>query len=181
MTRRSLLLEMLEETTGSSSGFEVDDRAHALQTATRALRAGADDELVVAALFHDAAKSVDATRHGQLIAGMLSPHVRPEVVRVLRIHQDYTAAHLDNGRGRWRRWLHRGRPGHQLATRFVDEWDAPSRELAYASEPVETFLPIVDRVLAGSYPERRPIVSRVARGLVLRAKRILRSKSKPTS
>jgi predicted HD phosphohydrolase len=171
MTGRSLLLEMLEATATSYSGFEVNDRDHALQTATRAVRAGADDEVVVAALFHDAAKSVDPVRHGQVIAGMLSPHVRPEVACALLIHQDYTATHLDNGRGRWRRWLHLGRRGHRLAAKFVDEWDGPSRDPRYPTEPLAAFLPALDRVLAQRYPLPRPLVPRIRQGLARRLRR----------
>ena len=39
-------------------GLVIDDFEHSLQTATRAERAGADPELVVAALLNDAGKAV---------------------------------------------------------------------------------------------------------------------------
>ena len=42
MATRALLLTLLETTARSDSGFAVNDRDHALQTATRAERAGAD-------------------------------------------------------------------------------------------------------------------------------------------
>src|SRR5687767_13799413 len=47
------LLRMLD---GMDDGFAIDQLGHALQTATRAERAGADAELIVAALMHDVGK-----------------------------------------------------------------------------------------------------------------------------
>lgn len=151
MATRSLLLEMLEATSATDSGFEVNDRDHAVQVATRARRSGADDEVVVAALFHDSAKAIDAHSHGEIIATMLAPHVRDDVVWMLRQHQDYTATEIDNGHNPLRRlayrFVQRGER-HDLAVRFVDEWDLPGRDPEYPSDPVESFHPEIDRVLA---------------------------------
>jgi predicted HD phosphohydrolase len=130
-------------------------------TAAVAEQAGADAELVVAALFHDAAKAVDSRRHGRLIADLLGPHVRPEVEHVLRVHQDLTARRLDNGRSRHRRLIHRARPGYALAVRFVEDWDLPARDPDYPTEPLEHFQPLVDRVLARRYPPRIPLGRRL--------------------
>lgn len=152
MANRTLLLDMLEATAASDSGFEVNDRDHAIQLATRARRAGADDEVVVAGLFHDSAKSIDAYHHGELIATMLAPHVRPDVVWMLRQHQDYTATEIDNGHNPFKRIAYklvpRNSERHALATRFVDEWDLPSRDPEFVADPIESFYPEIDRVLA---------------------------------
>ena len=50
------MLAFLQMLDGLDDGFAVDQLGHALQTATRAERAGADPELVVAALMHDVGK-----------------------------------------------------------------------------------------------------------------------------
>lgn len=160
MANRTLLLEMLEATSASDSGFEVNDRDHAVQVATRARRAGADDEVIVAALFHDAAKSIDAYTHGKLIASMLAPHVRPEVVWMLKQHQDYTATQIDNGHSPFSRLIHRFRgPRHELAVRFVDEWDLAARDPQYDSDPLGSFYPEIDRVLAQKRQVRPPFLT----------------------
>lgn len=164
MATRTLLLQMLEETAATNSGFPVNDRDHAIQTATRARRAGADDEMVVAALFHDSAKSVDAYLHGQLIASMLAPHVRPEVVWMLRQHQDYTATEIDNGHNPFSRLVYRVRSSrHEMATTFVDEWDLAARDPEYDTDPLESFYPEIDRVLAQRYEVEPPILTWVRR------------------
>ena len=52
------VLAMLVSLADVVDGFAVDQLTHSLQTATRAERAGADDELVVASLCHDIGKAV---------------------------------------------------------------------------------------------------------------------------
>src|SRR5687767_11293258 len=55
-----MLLESLREI---SDGFSTDQLTHCLQTATLAERAGADDEVVVAALCHDIGKAISVPNH----------------------------------------------------------------------------------------------------------------------
>ena len=132
----------------------LDDFEHSLQTATRAERAGADAELVVAALLHDAAKAIVHQRHGRVAADILAGSVRPEIVWLVRVHSDFTALEPRLG-GRHARYRHVLHPGYQLAKRFVDEWDLPSRDPAYDSFPVEHFVPLVRDVLGRRHPRRR--------------------------
>src|ERR1700691_5561239 len=47
-------------------GYPVSRLAHSLQTATRALRDGADDELIVAALIHDLGDDLAPENHAQV-------------------------------------------------------------------------------------------------------------------
>ena len=47
------VLQMLRELADITDGFATDQLTHCLQTATRAERDGADDEVVVASLCHD--------------------------------------------------------------------------------------------------------------------------------
>jgi gamma-butyrobetaine dioxygenase len=54
------LRELIDGLAGNPYGGEaVDERTHALQCAWHALRDGADDDLVLAALLHDAGRAVD--------------------------------------------------------------------------------------------------------------------------
>ena len=57
------VLAMLEALGDITDGFAVDQLRHSLQTATRAEEAGADRELVVAALCHDIGKYVSVPNH----------------------------------------------------------------------------------------------------------------------
>jgi predicted HD phosphohydrolase len=173
VTDRNVLLALLEATAATNSGFAVNDRDHAIQVATRARRAGADDEVVVAGLFHDCAKAIDVYSHGDLIGKMLAPHVRPSVVWMLRQHQDYTAVEISNGHNPFLRLLYRGRgERHALATRFVDEWDLPSRDTDYDSDPLESFYPEIDRVLAQRREVHPPLPVRLYRRILRKVFRL---------
>src|SRR3954454_16952968 len=72
-------LAMLRELEPVTNGFAVNQLVHACQTAARAERAGADDEVVFAALCHDIAKAVSEPNHPATAAALLKPYVRPEV------------------------------------------------------------------------------------------------------
>src|SRR6266700_2358675 len=62
------LLGRLEE---QVDGFAVNQLEHSLQTATRAVRAGASEELVVAALCHDVGKVISWENHPAIAAEIL--------------------------------------------------------------------------------------------------------------
>jgi predicted HD phosphohydrolase len=123
-------------------GFAVSQLTHALQTASRAETAGADAELVVAALCHDIGRVLPAGSHAVLAATLLRPHVRSEVYNVVRAHWHYelryTASFIEDGtrdaRNRFRR-----RPWHDLAARFADEWDQASFDPNYDTPPLSYF------------------------------------------
>ncbi|NDE60410.1 MAG: HD domain-containing protein, partial [Acidimicrobiia bacterium] len=65
------ILEMLRSLRHIEDGFVTDQLTHALQTATMAERAGADDEVVVAALCHDIGKAISVPNHPAIAAAIL--------------------------------------------------------------------------------------------------------------
>ena len=142
------VLALVRTLDGMDDGFAVDQLGHALQTATRAERAGADDEVVVAALIHDLGKIFGDDNHDAVSAEILRPYVRDDVYRVVCHHQDFTARYIAPilGGDPQRRKCWRSEPWFDLAQRFADEWDQPSFEPEYATESLEHFEPIVRRV-----------------------------------
>src|SRR5438874_5659893 len=66
------LLRSLAEIT---DGFAVDQLTHSLQTATRAERAGADDQVVIASLCHEIGKDVTVSNHPVIAAEIRKPYV----------------------------------------------------------------------------------------------------------
>ncbi len=84
---------MLRSLEAITDGFAVDQLEHSVQTATRAERAGADAEVVVAALCHDIGKAVSVPNHPEIAAAILKPYVRPEVHDMIRVHQDFQGRH----------------------------------------------------------------------------------------
>ena len=144
------ILGMLRELAAITNGFAVDQLTHVLQTATRAQRAGADDEVVAAALCHDIAKAVSEPNHPAVAAAMLKPYVRPEVGWMIEVHQDFQGRHYyaHLGLDPNLREQHRAQPWYQLAETFADDWDQTSFDPDGPIPPVEHFEPMVRRVFA---------------------------------
>ena len=140
-------LGMLKDSLG---GYALSRFDHSLQCATRALKDGADDELVVAALIHDVGDELAPYNHAEVAAGILRPYVRPEVTWIVEQHglfqSYYYAHHLGgnrNGRDKFRdhRW-------YQACRDFCANWDQCSFDPHYASEPLATFEPLVRRIFS---------------------------------
>ncbi len=144
------VLSMLRGLSGVTDGFAVDQLTHCLQTATRAQRGGADDEMVVASLCHDVGKLVSVANHPAIAAEILRPYVRDEVYWVVRVHQDFQGRHYYAylGMDPDAREQYRGHPAYALAEQFADVWDQTSFDPDYDTLPLEHFEPLLRKVLA---------------------------------
>jgi len=131
-------------------GFATDQLTHCLQTATRAERAGADEEVVVAALVHDVGKFVSVPNHPAIAAEILKPYVRDEVYWMIKAHQDFQGRHYYHhfGGDPDARLQYEGQPWYGLAERFADEWDQTAFDPDYETLPLEHFEPLVRKVFA---------------------------------
>ena len=69
---------MLRQLASHLDGFPVDQLAHSVQTATRAERAGASEEMIVASLCHDIGKTISDVNHAAISAEILRPYVATE-------------------------------------------------------------------------------------------------------
>jgi len=139
------ILRMLQSLSEIVDGFAVDQLTHCLQTATRAERAGADREVVVASLCHDIGKAVSVVNHPAIAAEILKPYVREEVYWLIRTHQDFQGRHYYAmlGKDPDARAQYQGHPSFDLAARFADEWDQTSFDPEYDTLPLEHFEPMV--------------------------------------
>jgi predicted HD phosphohydrolase len=146
------ILSMLEELAEITDGFAVDQLTHVLQTATRAERDGADDEMIVASLCHDIGKVVWVPNHPGIAAEILRPYVRSEVTEVIRAHQDFQGRHYYGhfGGDPDARERYRGEPWFGLAAQFADDWDQTSFDPDYPTEDLAHFEPLVRSVFASS-------------------------------
>src|SRR3954463_13273782 len=138
------VLAMLRSLADITDGFAVDQLTHSLQTATRAERAGADDEVVVAALCHDIGKAVSVPNHPRIAAEILKPYVREEVYQMILVHQDFQGRHYyahfggdPDAREKHRDTL--SADEFELAERFADEWDQTAFDPDYDTLPLEHF------------------------------------------
>ena len=144
------VLGMLESLADITDGFAVDQLTHCLQTATRAERAGADDEVVIASLCHDVGKAVSVPNHPAIAAEMLKPYVRDDVYWMIKVHQDFQGRHYYHhfGGDPNARDQYQGHPAYELAERFADEWDQAAFDADYDTLPLEHFEPRLRELFA---------------------------------
>ena len=147
-----LLLRMLDDL-GGDEAYPVDRREHSLQAATRALRDGRDEEYVVVALLHDVAETLGPLNHGEVVAAILQPFISDANHWMLQHHplfQTYFyGSHVGidpNGRD-----AYRDHPHFERTAEFCALYDEVSFDPDYPSEPVETFIPMVRRVLSTTW------------------------------
>lgn len=144
------VLGTLKMMRGPKLGYKIDRYEHSLQTATRALRDGADEETVVVALLHDIGDILAPHNHSQLAASVLRPYVSEEnhwLVLHHGIFQGYYFFH-HLGQDRDARDRFRGHPCFEMTADFCERWDQVSFDPDYDSEPLETFEPMVRRLFA---------------------------------
>lgn len=149
--RAERVLEQLAGLAGVFDAGDVDELTHALQVAARAERAGCDDEVVLAGLCHDIGKVFGDVGHGGMAAALLAPHVRHDVVEVVRHHSAFTARHwgqVPEGSVDPREQFRR-EPWYDLAARFVDEWDLASFDPSYDTPSLAHYEALVRRLVTG--------------------------------
>lgn len=144
------VLKHLLRLKGDRHGYAVDRYTHCLQTATRAERAGADEETIVCALLHDIGDDLAPDNHADIAAGILEPFVDPLNVWMIRHHELFQGYHYRHfyGLDRDAREQHRDHPAYARTVRFCDEWDQCSFDPDYDTLPLEHFEPMVERVLS---------------------------------
>lgn len=140
-------LTMLRQLEGITDGFATDQLTHACQTATLAEKAGADDDMVFAALCHDIGKVVSVVNHPAIAAEMIRPYVSDDVYHAILFHQDFQGRHYyaHFGMSTDLRDQHRDQPWYGLAEQFADEWDQVAFDPDAETYPLEHFEPLVRR------------------------------------
>jgi predicted HD phosphohydrolase len=154
-----LVLDMLTRLKGSSLCMPVDPYEHSLQTATRAFRDGAGEEMVVCALLHDIGDLPAPQNHAEFAAAVLRPYVSDVNHGVVLLHEIFQGYHYFDkvGLDRNLRDKFRGHPSFQPAAEFCEKWDQEAFDRNYESMPLAAFEPMVRRVLG-----RTPYVSNAA-------------------
>ncbi len=140
-------LKLLE---GDYGGFPVDRYTHSLQTATRALKAGCDEEYVVCALFHDVGDTLGSANHFDVAAAILKPFVSEAnhwMVQHHGIFQGYYFFH-HLGLNRNLRDQFAGQPHYARTEEFCALYDNPAFDPKGETLPMSEFEPMVRRVFA---------------------------------
>jgi predicted HD phosphohydrolase len=142
----------------ASFGYMVNNYRHCLQSATMALRAGEDEETVAVSLLHDIGFVVCPDMHPQFAAALLGAYVSDRNYWMLRYHAVFQQIHIHdypgldpNERERWR-----GHPHFEWTARWVDRYDQAATDPNYGCEPLEVFVPMVERLFARPPRARGP-------------------------
>ena len=144
------VLALLRRLGGGHVGYKVDRLEHSLQTATRAMRDGADEETVVVALLHDIGDILAPENHAEMAAAVLRPYVSADNYWLVKHHavfQGYYFWHHLGG-DRDAREKHRGHPMFARTAAFCERWDQLSFDPGYDTAPLATFEPMVRRLFA---------------------------------
>ena len=144
-------LEMLAvQADAPSFGYQINNYEHCLQSATMALKDGRDEETVVVSLFHDLGFVTNNETHGEFAAALLKPYVSKRNHWMLERHMYFQAIHCashpavdPNVRERWR-----GHADFEYTADWVARFDIVSIDPSYENAPLETFVPMVHRVLS---------------------------------
>ena len=135
---------------GDCGGFAVDRLEHSIQTATRAHRAGKDEEYVVCALLHDIGDVLGPRNHADIGAAILKPYVSEANHWMLANHGIFQGYYFFHhlGLDRDMREQFRGHPHFEHCAQFCHLFDQPAFDPAYDSMPLEAFEPMLRRVVA---------------------------------
>lgn len=144
------IMTALKRLDHSLEGYPLTRLGHSLQTATRALRDGADDELVVAALIHDLGDELSPYNHAEIAAGIIRPYVREEVSWIVEQHglfQTYYYVHHMGG-DRHMRDRYKDHKWFESCANFCERWDQASFDPDYDTLPLEAFAPLVEKIFS---------------------------------
>jgi predicted HD phosphohydrolase len=144
------LLAALVELKESFPGYKVSRYEHSLQSATRALRDGRDEEYVVAALLHDIGDMLAPDNHGDFAGAVLQPYVSPTTHWMIVHHGIfqgyYYFHHYDKDRNERERF--RGHPAFERTVEFCAKWDQTAFDPNYDTMPLSAFEPAARRVFS---------------------------------
>lgn len=145
-----VLVAQLAMMKGPKLGYQIDRYDHSLQSGTRALRDGRDEDYVVAALLHDVGDALAPYNHSELAGSIFRPYVGHDLWWIIKHHglfQGYYYFHHVGG-DRDARDVHKDHPLYDACAEFCELYDQNCFDPGYQNEPIETFMPMVRRVFS---------------------------------
>ncbi len=144
------VIEHLKILDGDFGGFPVDRLEHSVQTATRAWRDGRDEEYTVCALLHDIGDTLGSMNHPDVAAAILKPFVNEANLWMVANHGVFQGYYFFHYLGLDRN-LRDNFKGHEYfdhCAEFCHKYDQAAFDPDYKSEPLEFFIPMVEKLFA---------------------------------
>ena len=144
------VIQHLQILQGDYGGFPVDRYTHSLQTATRALRDGRDEEYVVCALLHDIGDTLGSFNHPDIAAAILKPFVSDENHWMVQHHGIFQGHYFFHhiGLDRDLRDNFKAHPSYERTAEFCELYDNPAFDPKAETLPIEEFTPMLRRLMA---------------------------------
>ena len=144
------VLKTMRRLTSSLVGYQINRLEHSLQTATRALKEKASDEMIVAALLHDIGDELAPNNHAEFAAAILKPYVSEKTAWIVEKHgifqMYYYAHHL--GFNKNERDKYKGHKYYPATAEFCEKWDQISFDPNYKSLLLKEFEPYVKKIFS---------------------------------
>ena len=144
------VLKTMQGLTSSLVGYQINRLEHSLQTATRALKEKASDEMIVAALLHDIGDELAPNNHAEFAAAILKPYVSEKTAWIVEKHgifqMYYYAHHL--GFNKNERDKYKGHKYYPATAKFCEKWDQISFDPNYKSLLLKEFEPYVKKIFS---------------------------------
>ena len=144
------ILKFMNGLNSTLDGYKVTRLEHSLQTATRALRDKASEEMIVAALLHDIGDELAPLNHAEYAASILKPYVSQKTHWIVEKHGEfqmyYYAHHL--GKNQNQRDKYKDHKYYNDALNFCENWDQASFDPNYESFTLKDFEPMVRKIFS---------------------------------
>ena len=144
------ILKYMSGLTKTLEGYPISRLEHSLQSATKALKAGEDEEMIVAALLHDIGDELAPMNHSEYAAAILKPYVSEKTHWIVEKHGEfqtfYYAHHLGGDRNK--REKYKDHKYYQATIDFCEKYDQGCFDPNYKSLPLEHFEPMVRKIFS---------------------------------
>ena len=144
------ILKFMAGLNSTLEGYQVSRLEHSLQSATRALRDNASEEMIVATLLHDIGDELAPMNHSEYAAAVLKPYVSEKTHWIIEKHGEfqmyYYAHHLGGNRNK--RDQYKGHEYYEDTVNFCENWDQKSFDPNYKSMSLKEFEPMVLRIFS---------------------------------
>ena len=144
------LIKFMSGLSNTLEGYQVTRLEHSLQTATRALNDKADEEMIVAALFHDIGDELAPLNHSEYAGTVLKPYVSEKTHWIIEKHGEfqmyYYAHHLGDNRNQ--RDKYKGHKYYKDTIDFCENWDQKSFDPNFKSMSLKEFEPFVKKIFS---------------------------------
>ena len=144
------IIKFLRSYEETLEGYQVSRLEHSLQAATRALKDGASEEMIVATLLHDIGDDLAPLNHSEYAGAVLKPYVSEKTHWIVEKHGEfqmyYYAHHLGGNRNQ--RDKYKGHKYYKDTVDFCENWDQKSFDPNFKSLPLKEFEPFVKKIFS---------------------------------